>query len=374
MPYFLKKVDLRLGFLVLCLFLFQILILFVLRNYIRDGHNIFVRAIIYCLLSFLLMFSLANFFDFNKLKDNKIFVFGLYFISALLLLYALIFEPIKGSKRWIELGFITLQPSEFAKIALIFLYAKFFSKRYFEAYRFRHIIGSFIYVFPIIVLIILEPDFSSAVLFLVYWLFLLLVLKIKPIQLILFFVSFFVLALFSWMYVLKGYQKERITGFLFPYEDPLGRGYSIIQSRIAVSSGGMWGKGLVNIDQSKYGFLPNAYNDFIFSTFIEAFGLLGGIYLVTIYYLIIKIMLSYLTEVGLAVSHKIFILSFVLFFTSSVILNIGGALGILPVSGNSLPFLSYGGSHQLSYAILIGIIFNLRGSLFKSGGNIMDIA
>ncbi len=369
-----KKADLRVVFLIFCLFFFQVLILFVLKDYINDGRGIFIRSIVYSVSSILLMFGLASLFDFNKLKDNKIFVFGLYFISLGLLLYPLMFEPIKGSRRWIETGLFTLQPSEFMKIALIFLYAKFFSKRYFEAYRFIHIVGSLVYLLPVILLIILEPDFSSAVLFLLYWFFLLLYLKIKPVQLILFFISFIVLAFFSWNYVLKDYQKERIVGPLFPYEDPLGKGYSIIQSRVAISSGGLWGKGLVNINQSKYGFLPNAYNDFIFSTFIEGFGLVGGIYLVLIYFLIIKILLSYLVETGLSVSHKIFILSFVLFFASSIVLNIGGALGVLPVSGNSLPFLSYGGSNQLSYMILIGIIFNLRSNLVRSGDNIVDIA
>lgn len=374
MTFFLfKKVDWRLVFLIFCLFFFQILILFVLKDYIKEGRDIFIRAVIYCLLSILLLLGLANFFDFNKLKDIKIFTFTLYFVSLALLLYVLIVEPIKGSKRWLEFGFITLQPSEFVKIPLIFLYAKFFSKRYFEAYLARHIVGSFIYLLPIIILIIIEPDFSMALLFILYWFFLLLFLKIKPIQLIAFVLFFLTLAFFSWNYILKDYQKERINGFLFPYKDPLGSGYNIIQSRVAISSGGLWGKGVANIDQAKYGFLPNAYNDFIFSTIIEGFGLVGGIYVVIIYWLMIEILISYLSETNSNASYKIFILSFIIFFALSAILNIGGALGILPVSGNSLPFLSYGGSGQLSYIILIGIILNMRSNLVRTGGSKLEI-
>ena len=181
--------------------------------------------------------------------------------------------------------------------------------------------------------------------------------KIIPIALILFLIFAFIAGI-SWQLVLRPYQKDRIVGFLFPEHDPLGINYNVTQSKIAIGSGGWFGKGFGQGTQVQLGFLPEAHTDFIFATFVEEWGALGGLFLIVglgyVVFRIIKIGMMSEENFGRFVSIGTAIMILIQSF-----LNIGFNLGILPVVGIPLPFLSYGGSHLLTTALLIGIIQNI---------------
>lgn len=368
-----KRINWNLICLISILFVFQLLILFVLKDYIKGGNWLLFRAFFFIFISLVSMIGIPLISNINRFKENKVFILGMYMFLTVLLISVLFSKPLKGSKRWIDIGFFVFQVSEFMKIGLIFLYAKYFSKRFFEVYRLKHILGSFVYLLIPLFLILIEPDFSSAILYLLYWFLLLIILKIKPLQLAVFAALLIFFSFVSWHYILKDYQKERVISFLVPYKDPLGSGYNIIQSKIALASGGFMGQGILNINQAKYHFLPNSYNDFVFSTFGEAFGLFGITYLFFVYFFIVKTMYFYLSD-SVNPFNKIFILSFLIFFISNLFFNLGGDIGIIPITGHSLPFLSYGGSDQISFAILVGIILNIVSKNRKSGGAYVEVA
>lgn len=357
--------------LVLFLIVVHNILIFELKDFIKSGEIIFRKTILYSLLSIGLILFFYKFFNIKRLRENKIFILGIYFFFLVMLILPFFLGKEGYVKRWIDFGFFSFQPSEFAKIGIIFLYSKFFSRRFFDAFKIKHIAGSFLYIFPILILIVIEPDFSTGFLYFLYWVLLLFILRIKPLQVAGILLVSVLIGFLSWNYVLEEYQRQRAISFLFPQRDPLGYGYSIIQSKIAIASGGFFGKGISQIYQAKLGFLPNAYNDFIFSVYFEAFGFFGALILILVYIGIINIMKNiFLSQVS--VFNKIFVLSYIIFFSLGVIFNIGGAVGIVPITGNSLPFLSYGGSNFLSHSILMGIVLSFSKER-KSGGKIKKI-
>ena len=262
-----------------------------------------------------------------------------------------------GATRWIRIGAFNLQVSEFTKIALIIFMAKYFHKLNAEK-----TIGLFKSIIPLIIsislflLVAIQPDLGTAIIILVLGL---VVIFYAGIKLIYPLISICIIASLSpvlWN-LLKPYQQNRIQIFLNPDLDPLGKGYHIIQSKIAIGSGGLHGNGFLEGSQSSLDFLPEKETDFVFAIFSEQFGFTGSIMLISLF-LILFLIPVFKTYKLTQVFNKIilFVLSFKIFF--EFIINISMTIGILPVVGVALPFMSYGGSSLLSNLIICALLLN----------------
>ena len=285
----------------------------------------------------------------------------IYFFSLILIIMVAIFGNVgMGAQRWLSLGFINLQPSELMKFSLILVLA-----RYFHAEKEYTVWGNIkIFLIPMILiflpsyLVFLQPDLGSSILLLITSLTVLFIIGLS----LWFFLSSAVIcaiaAPFIWMYLLYDYQKNRILTFLDPYNDPLGSGYHIIQSKIALGSGGLFGKGFLKGTQSHLNFLPEMQTDFIFTLLAEEFGLIGTfamllLFIILIFYCLIIGILSksrFGCFVAIGVSINIFYYVFV---------NTAMVCGLIPVVGVPLPFVSYGGTSMMSVMFGLGLVSNI---------------
>lgn len=280
----------------------------------------------------------------------------LYLLALVLLGGVLIFGlVIRGSTRWYNLGIFNFQPAEFAKFALLILLAKYFQTKKPLLSKFRYVLWSLVYVLVPVVLIMMQPDLGSSAMLLAIWLGMVLISSMPRRFLLYLLVGFLVIAVLSWQFFLAGYQKDRVRSFLDPTGDPLGRGYNVIQSIIAVGSGGLLGSGLARGLQSQLKFLPERQTDFIFASTVEELGFLGGGLVVLLLGFVFWRMLRILRQArdlfGTYLAGGIF---FLLFIQSAV--NIAMNLGMLPVTGVTLPFLSYGGSSLVVTFWLLGLM------------------
>ena len=300
-----------------------------------------------------------SYIDFRFLKRTNI-VITVYGIVLALLAFLLIWgSAVKGSRAWIDLGFFSLQPAELAKFALILLLAKYFALRHVEIAHIKHIIVSGLYAFVLFFLIALQPDFGSAVIVFFIWFGMVLVSGISKKHLALVFgigIASFVLL---WVGVFADYQKARIMTFINPLADIQGAGYNAYQSTIAVGSGQITGKGIGYGTQSKLEFLPEYETDFIFAAFAEEWGFVGVIILFILYGIVVG------RAIHIAVHaysnfEALFALGFVLFIMSHFIIHVGMNIGLLPVTGITIPFMSYGGSHLVVEFTMIGILMGMQ--------------
>jgi len=327
----------------------------------------FNQQAIFFLIGIILAISLSL-IDFKALRDSSLFVLALYFFSVILLLGVLFLgKEIRGSRSWYSLGSFTFQPVEIVKIIFILFFAKYFSQRHVEMYQKRHIVLSFIYALIPTALVFLQPDSGSAIILLLIWFLMMLVSGIKRKHLLIIFGVGVLCFLIFWNFIFTQNQKERFTTFLEPYInpegeyiDPQGTGYHIQQSIIAVGSGGFLGKGILEpYTQAKLGFLPEAHNDFIFATFAEMFGLVG----VLILFLLFGLFFWRGIEIAKKSNNnfsRLLVSGFIILVGAEAFINIGMNIGLLPISGLPLPFLSYGGSSLLSLFIGIGIIESMK--------------
>lgn len=277
---------------------------------------------------------------------------GFYIVSILLLLLTMVVgRNIRGSVRWIDLGFFNLQTSEIVKPLLSIFYASYLAQR--STKKWKDFLFFLVLSLVPVVLVAIQPDLGSALtLFCLPLALLVFTGNLKKLMI----VGVFVLAIGVPLEskILKPYQRQRIETFINPYKDPQGAGYNVIQATIAVGSGGVFGKGVKLGTQSHLNFLPERHTDFIFASFVEEFGLIGATCLLFAYYLIFKTCL----DVGRFVKDKrISLLSLSVFtiFSFQTIVNIGMNLGVMPVTGITLPLFSYGGSSLLCFALLVGL-------------------
>lgn len=276
----------------------------------------------------------------------------LYIASILLLILTMIVgRNIRGSVRWIDLGFFNLQTSEIVKPFLAIFYASFLSKN--KSSKWVDILKFLVLSLIPVVLVAIQPDLGSA-----------LTLTCLPLVLLIFTGHLKKLLIIGTIFIavaipmeskfLKPYQRQRFETFINPYKDPQGTGYNVIQATIAVGSGGLFGKGVKLGTQSHLNFLPERHTDFVFASFVEEFGLLGATFLLTAYYIIFRTCL----HTGKLLKNNQFSLLSLSVFTIlafQTVVNIGMNLGVMPVTGITLPLFSYGGSSLLSFAILIGL-------------------
>jgi rod shape determining protein RodA len=318
----------------------------------------FEKQSIWILLSFLVFFGLS-FIDFRFLRRTGVII-SLFAIGCgiLLILFA-VGSVFKGAQSWFNFGSFAFQPSDPMKIVLILVLAKYFSRRHIEIANIRHIIVSGIYAFIPFFLVALQPDFGSAVILASIWFGMVLVSGISKKHL----AFVFILTLFSggilWNFVFQPYQKHRIMNFLHPLADIRGTGYNAFQSTVAIGSGGMFGRGVGYGTQSRLNFLPEYQTDFIFAAFSEEWGFVG----VILVFLFFGILMWRILENALHGETNfeiLFGLGFAIYLTAHFLINVGMNIGLLPVTGTTIPFMSYGGSHLLTEFAGLGILMGMR--------------
>lgn len=317
--------------------------------------SLWIRQAAALLIGFAGLFFLSG-LDYRFFRKNSV---ALYLLGAILLILVLVLgQRIRGSTRWFNFWLFNFQPAEFAKFALIVLLAKFFQVKKHLLFKFRHVLLSFGYVLILAALVMLQPDLGSAIVLVAIWLGMLVVSPMPRRFFLYLLVVFLIISTVAWQFFLVGYQKDRIRSFLDPTADPLGRGYNVIQSMVAVGSGGLLGSGLARGLQSQLKFLPERQTDFIFASTVEELGLLGGglvlLFLAFLLFRMAKIIRESRDFFGTYVATGIFVMVFV-----QSIVNIGMNLGLLPVTGITLPFLSYGGSSLVIIFWLMGIMENI---------------
>jgi rod shape determining protein RodA len=349
---FLKKLDWQLNLSVGLLLLFGILTL------ASSTEVLIWRQTLWILVGAAIIFS-VSFINLKRLMSYRWVVIVIYLVSVgLLILTLLIGSEAGGNKSWINIGSFKFQASEFAKIGLIVILSKFFSRSHIGIKRFGVIFTSFVYLLVPVFLILLQPDLGTALIFGSIWAGFLLVsgLPMKYVAVALPILLF--CGLIIWNFGLQGYQRNRIIGLLKPDADPLGVNYNAIQSKIAIGSAGWFGKGFSQGAQVRLGFLPAAQTDFVYAAFTEEWGFVGAMVLVMVFLWMIWRIL----QIGMK-SHgnfdKFICIGSALLFIFQFAINVGSTLGFLPVIGVGLPFVSYGGSSLLTSFILIGIIQNI---------------
>ena len=285
----------------------------------------------------------------------------LFYLVVLILLFAVDFFGVtaSGSKRWINLFVFNLQPSELMKVALIIFLARYYDKiPPLEANRFRYMLIPIVALLIPVSLIITQPDLGTAVLVAIGGVT---VIWMAGLRMKYFIYSAMFLVCLTPVAIafLKPYQKSRILTFFNPERDPLGAGYQIIQSKIAVGSGGIFGKGYLNGSQSYLDYLPEKHTDFIFTLFSEEFGFFRSVSLLLIYALIIYRIFA-IGNNSRSNFAKLYCFSFATAFFAYVTVNMSMVLGLLPIVGAPLPIISYGGSSMLSMMAGLGIVMSCK--------------
>jgi len=315
--------------------------------------NLFFQQIFYLILGLIVFFIFSR-IDFRVWEKLGWFEF---LGSIIFLLTPLVFGSVtRGAVRWIRLGPFTIQPSELVKPFLIAFFSFFFvTKKNFE---FKKVLTGFLLLLIPAILIFVQPDLGSS-----------LVMGISVLGILFaaglpwrFFLGFAGVGLVflptAWKFLLKEYQKDRILSFLNPYSDPLGRGYNLIQSTVAVGAGKFFGRGLGRGTQSGLQFLPERHTDFMFASFAENFGFLGVLIFLGVFSFLLWRILKIASQADNNFAFLFGCGVFCLIFTQGFV-NIGMNLGLLPVTGIPLPLLSYGGSSFLSTMIMLGILENI---------------
>jgi len=288
--------------------------------------------------------------------------YPLYLLSLLLLLLVLLIGKGRaGSSRWLIFGGLYFQPSEFAKLIFILVAARYLADIGKKMKRFFFLIPYFILIGIPFLLILKQPNLGTALVLLPISLGLLWVAGVRKKHLIFLVILGFLFSPILWFTVLKDYQRARLLVFINPNADPLGSGYNVIQSRIAIGSGGLFGKGYLQGTQSHLAFLPEYHTDFIFCVLAEEWGFIGGGALLFLYFLFLRQLVRIATSTSEPFARLV-TSGIAVMFASHIFINIGMTLGMLPVAGLPLPFLSYGGSSLLIFLISVGIVLNIKKS------------
>ena len=332
-----------------------VLSLFVLYSASGQHYQMLLKQILHTGLSFGIMIIIAQI----NVKFFERWCLIIFLFCLVMLLGVTFFGEIsKGARRWLNLGFIRIQPSEFFKIAMPITIAAVLAKESIPP-RFIRVVWAVILVAIPSALIAKQPDLGTAILvgtsgviaiFLggISWWYIiscaLLALPLLPLL---------------WMYVLHDYQKQRVLTFLNPESDPLGTGYNIIQSKIAIGSGGVYGKGWLHGTQSQLDFLPEHHTNFIFAVYSEEFGMMGFFLLMAIYmYIILRCI--YIAKKAHSTFERILAGTLSLTFFFYIFVNIGMVSGILPVVGVPLPLISYGGTSMVTLCAGFGLLMSIK--------------
>jgi len=328
----------------------------------RISNEVFYDQLFFAVVGFVMMFLLSR-VDFRNFYDLAYMFYG---VTILLLIFVLISgRHAMGATRWVTLAGISFQPSEPAKFALILALARYFADRRSSAYEgegfYERLWGDL--MAPLLMtllpmfLIFKQPDLGTALLFMGIFLMMLFVSGLRY-RYILGFLSLCLAAVPLGWHFLKAYQKDRLLVFLNPNIDPLGAGYTIIQSKIAIGSGQLFGKGWLAGTQNQLNFLPERHTDFIFSVIGEEWGLIGTLFVLTCYFVLIMCGLKIAERVKDRFGMQIAV-GIVAILTLQVVINIGMVLGLFPVVGLTLPLISFGRSSFIVVVMMLGFLLNL---------------
>ncbi len=320
----------------------------------RSGLSVFARQCIFAAAGIAVMFFFA-FFDYHYLRSYSL---AIYF-SALALLALVLFwgSTVRGTVGWIGTGFFHIQPVEIAKLALIIFLASFISHKRAEWKEFGRIITSLVLAGGMIFLVLRQPDLGSAAILVGIWLGLVLISGARKKTFAVLIMAIVILVFVSWTY-LADYQKTRVISLIHPESDPQGSGYNVIQSKVAIGSGGITGKGVGHGTQSQLNFIPEKHNDFIFAVVAEEWGLAGAFFVLFLFLVVFHRIKAIASRAPDNFSYLL-VIGILVFYFLQVAINVGMSVGIVPVTGISLPFLSYGGSFLIVSLAALGILLNV---------------
>jgi rod shape determining protein RodA len=357
----LKNFDVALFFITLVVCTIGIINLY--SATINVGTTVFKKQILWVSIGlFITVFlSLIDYRLFQRYTNH------FYIISVLLLIIVLVLgTEVSGAKSWLSVGGIfTVQPSELAKISVILILAKFYNDDFSTGpYGVFDLVKPFAIIVVPILLIVIQPDMGTAFIISLISISIILFAGVKTKHLILLFMTGCLLFVPLWGYLLKDYQKVRIKSFIDPSQDPLGSGYHAIQSKIAIGSGKLSGKGFKQGTQTQLRFLPEQHTDFAFSVIAEEWGFLGAFFTILLFFILILWILDTSSRSKDKFSMYVCFGIASMFFWHTFI-NVGMVIGIFPVTGLPLLFISYGGSATLTSLVAIGIVMGIRMRKFR---------
>lgn len=330
----------------------------VTMNSFGDNNFFFSKQVTWFVIS-LIVFFIVSLVDVSFLRRTQVIVWLFAISIGLLATLYVVGSVVKGAQSWFSFGLFSFQPAEFSKLILIILLAKYFSKRHIEIRNVRHIIVSGVYAFVLFLLVLLQPDFGSALIIFIIWFGMVLVSGLSKKHLFSVIVIGLSTFLLMWSFVLQDYQKDRIFVFLNPTSDLQGAGYNAYQSMVTVGSGQVLGKGIGYGTQSRLQFLPEYQTDFVFAAFSEEWGLVG-VALLFLLYAILLGRIIYNASRGQTNFEILYGLGFAILLFGHFIVNIGMNIGLMPVTGITVPLMSYGGTHLLITFIGLGILMSMR--------------
>jgi len=352
--YYFKKLD---WFLVIAAVSLSLAGLVTIYNIGSPESSVyFKKQLIFLGIGFLLMLGLS-FFDYRAFKNYSSVLLILYLLAVVSLALVLFSRSIRGSSSWFRLGPFNFEPVEFAKVVAIIVLAKYFSLRHVEMYRSRHLIVSGLYIGLPAVITALQPDFGSALILICLWLGLIVVSGIRVRHLLILFLILSVAFAAGWFCFLRDYQKQRILTFLNPSHDPFGGGYHISQSLIAVGSGRLIGA--ESNSQAGLKFLPEQHTDFIFAALAEQRGLVG----VAVFLSLFAFLFWRMIKIAAAAPNnfsRLYVVGVAIMIFVQMFINIGMNMALLPVTGLTLPLVSYGGSSLVSTFLALGIVQSVK--------------
>ncbi len=350
----LKSIDWGLVVLVLINSLMGVFMIYSSSHYIPGNHT--QKQFFWMLAGIIFMF-LAISVDYNFLIEYSSYI---YIFSVLVLIGMLAFGSLTaGTKSWIKFPILQIQPSEFIKVVVILTTAYLFKEFKSSSISLRlGLLSSGVILVPM-VLVAMQPDLGTALTYLPILLGAVLLAGWNKKIVVLFILFGLLLGFLGWNFFLKDYQKDRLNTLIFPEKDPLGTGYQILQSKIAIGSGGLFGKGYKKGTQSQLRFLPARHTDFIFSVIGEEFGYSGVFVVMGLYFIFIsKLFRSVYKSRDRGGIYIVFMVFFM--FTCQFLINVLMTVGLLPVAGIPLPFYSYGGSSLLTNYIAVGLVLNVN--------------
>ena len=331
----------------------------VTMNTFGDAANAFFgKQIVWLIISVIACLTIS-FIDVRFLRRTSV-VIWIYVITVAILTSLFFFGSVfQGSQSWFNLGFFAFQPAELSKLVLVLLLAKYFSKRHVEIKNIRHIIVSGAYAGILFLLIMLQPDFGSALIIFFIWFGMVLFSGLSKKHFISLFGAGVIVFVILWTSLFADYQKDRILTFLNPLQDLQGAGYNAYQSMVSVGSGMIWGKGVGYGTQSRLLFLPEYQTDFVFAAYAEEWGFVGTLLLFSLYLLLIFRILKIAIH-GESNFEILYSIGLSMLIMTHVMIHTGINVGLLPVTGITIPFMSYGGTNLLILFSGIGILFAMR--------------
>ena len=361
MMHFIKRFDWILIGSLVPLFIWSLL---TLKGIGGAEDSFFYRQLTWIGVGFLVMFLVAM-VDWRLFMRSGVVLLLYGGLVGMLLLLFITGTRVKGALSWFSFSSASFQPAEIMKLALILLLAKYYSYRHIDIARARHIFITGFWAAIPSALILVQPDLGSAIIILSIWAGMTMVAGIRMRHFLMLTAAGAVSVVLAWMYVLAPYQQQRILTFLNPAADPQGTGYNALQSVIAVGSGQFLGKGVGYGSQSRLQFLPESHTDFIFAAFAEEWGFLG----VLLLFGCVGLFLWRVLRIGESSPNnfsKLFAIGFSILVVVQGVIHTGMNMGLLPITGLTFPFMSYGGSSLLALFVGIGILQNMHRSLSYS--------